>query len=178
MEFHSHFSSSPYLINRVRNRLITNVSLICSIVKDYRIIVYCIVNPFTKFFFSKNCSCWIIWITQIYHVNTMIWNLRYEVIVSSARNICNVTPLIVFKNSSTSNHHVRIYVDRINRICNSDIVVPAQDFLEISSITLGSIVYKNLVHIKMYSPREKIILDNCLTQEIISSFWTITSETG
>ena len=106
----------------------------------------------------------------------MIWNLRDEVIALIARHVGYIAPLAVLEDSGSTYHHVRVYINRINRVGNADVVIPSQNLLDISRIALGSIVYEYLVGIKMNATWQKVVLDDSLAEEVVASFRTIASE--
>ena len=162
----------------MRNILILNISFISSIIKDDTIITQSIVYPFTKFLFAQYCSCWVVWVTQINHVHAMIRNLWYEVVFCSTRHISNIAPLAILENASTTNHHITIYINRVYWVSNTDIIIPSHNLLDITCVTLGTVINEDLVLIKMYTTSEVIIFNNSLTKEIVSSFRTIATESS
>ena len=106
----------------------------------------------------------------------MVWNLRDEVVALITWHIGYVTPLAILKDSRSTYHHVRIYINRINRVGNADVVIPSQNLLDISRIALGSIVHEYLVGVEMNATRQEIVLDDSLTKEIVASLRTVASE--
>ena len=106
----------------------------------------------------------------------MVRNLRDEVIAFIARHVGYVTPLAILKDSRSTYHHVRIYINRINRVGNADVVIPSQNLLDISRIALGSIVYEDLVGIEMNATGQEVVLDDSLAEEVVASLRTVASE--
>ena len=106
----------------------------------------------------------------------MVWNLRDEVIALIARHVGYVTPLAILEDSRSTYHHVRVYINRINRVGNADVVIPSQNLLDISCITLGSIVYEYLVGVEMNATGQEVVLDDGLAEEVVASLRTVASE--
>ena len=106
----------------------------------------------------------------------MVWNLRDEVIAFIARHVGYIAPLAILKDSRSTYHHVRIYINRINRVGNADVVIPSQNFLDISRIALGSIVHEDLVGIEMNATGQEVVLDDSLAEEVVTALRTIATE--
>ena len=106
----------------------------------------------------------------------MVWNLRDEVIALIARHVGYIAPLAVLEDSGSTYHHVRVYINRINRVGNADVVIPSQNLLDISRIALGSIVYEYLVGVEMNATWQKVVLDDSLAEEVVASLRTVASE--
>ena len=92
----------------------------------------------------------------------MIRYLWSETIPVVARHVGYVAPLAVLKNSRSANHHVRVDIYRINRVGDTDVVIPSQNLLDISCIALGSVVYEYLVGVEMNAARQEVVLDDSL----------------
>ena len=106
----------------------------------------------------------------------MVWNLRDEVVALITWHIGYVAPLAILKDSRSANHHVRVDIYRINRVGDTDVVIPSQNLLDISCVALGSVVYEYLVGIEMNAARQEVVLDDSLTEEVVASFRTVASE--
>ena len=83
----------------------------------------------------------------------MIRYLWSEIISVVARHVSYVTPSAILEYSCSAYHHIRVDIYRVNRVCHTDVVIPSQDFLNISCIAFGSIVYENLIYVEMNATR-------------------------
>ena len=106
----------------------------------------------------------------------MVWNLRDEVVALITWHVGYIAPLAVLKDSRSANHHVRVDIYRINRVGDTDVVIPSQNLLDISCVALGSVVYEHLVGIQMNAARQEVVLDDSLTEEVVASLRTVASE--
>ena len=52
-----------------------------------------------------------------------------------------------------------------------------QQLLEITCITLCTVIDKNLIDTEMHTTRQEVVLQDCLAQEVVALFGTIASET-
>ena len=160
----------------MRNFRVGDICLVGSIIENDTLVSDGIVYPFSEFFLRDDRTRRVVWIAEINHVHTVVWNLRDEVIALIARHVGYVTPLAILEDSRSTYHHVRVYINRINRVGNADVVIPSQNLLDISRIALGSIVYEYLVGVEMNATWQKVVLDDSLSEEVVASLRTIASE--
>ena len=106
----------------------------------------------------------------------MVWNLRDEVVALITWHVGYVAPLAVLKDSRSANHHVRVDIYRINRVGDTDVVIPSQNLLNISCIALGSVVYEYLVGVEVDATRQEVVLDDSLAKKVVATLRTIATE--
>ena len=177
MELDGTLTSTTYLVDGVRNFFVLDVSLIGGIVEDEGVVLQGIVHPLAQLLFSNNRTCRVVRIAQVDDVDATIGNLRHKAVFGITRHIHDVRPAaVVALPASTTNHHVRIDVNRIDRIGNTNGVIPAHQLLDIACITLGTIVDKDLVAVEMDAAGQKIVLEDGITQEIIALLRTIAAK--
>ena len=176
-ELYCHLASTLYLVDRVRNIIILDVSLVGSIIEYYCIVVYGIVYPFAQLLFRQHGACRVVRIAEVYHVDPVIRKLRYEIVLCCAREVSNVAPFSrIISYSCTTYHYVGVDIYRINRVGDTDGVVPSYYLLDVSCVALSTIIDEDLVSIKTYAARCIIVLYYCFAQEVVASLWTIAAE--
>ena len=176
VEFYCHLSGSTDFVDRMRNFRVGDICLVGCIIEDDALVLDSVVYPFSEFLFRDDRTRRVVWIAEINHIHTVVWNLRDEVIAFIARHVGYVTPLAILKDARSTYHHVRIYINRINRVGNADVVIPSQNLLDISRIALGSIVHEDLVGIEMNATGQEVVLDDSLAEEVVASLRTVASE--
>ena len=147
-----------------------NICFISSIVNDNSANTVCIINPFLQLILGQGCSCRIVWQTQVNDIRVLLWKFRYEIIFCRTWHIDHVAPhlCICIVYTCSSCHNVRININRVNRITDSDTVVHRKNLLNITGITLGSIGYKNLIRRDIASSCLIIMCHDGIPQESIT----------
>ena len=176
MEFYRTFACSLDLIDGVWNLRISDICFIGCIVEEDGIIAQCKVHPFAKFLFRKHRTCRVVGVAQVDHVYAAVRNLWHEVVFCRAWEIGDIRPFAILEDSCASNHRVGVDINGIDRICHADVVVPAQDFLDVSGVALGTVVDEDLIEIDVDSSWQEIVFLNSFTQEVVTSLRSIAME--
>ena len=158
--------------------------MVCRIEENKRIVVQRIVNPSAQLLLREHCSCWIVGIAEVDHVDmTVLRYLRNKAVLSRAGHIGDVAPPLLLRvfavgleHSGPAYHHVGVDVDGIDGVGNADGVVPAHQFLNVSGVGLGSVVDENLVEVEVYAAREKVVLEYGLAQEVVALLGSVAAK--
>ena len=165
------------LIDAVRNIGVLNVSLISRIEEDKGIVLQRIVHPLPQLLLGDDRACRIVRETEVNDIDRttlrQFWN---ETVLCGSGHIAHVGPPTLPISATTSYHHVRVDIDRIDRIGNTDEVIPVQQFLKVSRVALGAIVDEHLVDAEAYATRCEVVLEDCLTQKLVSLLRTVSAE--
>ena len=136
------------LINAVRDILLRNICLICCIIDDHAAVFVGVVDPLLKSCLCDSTTGGIVREAEIDQIRYLICrNLRKETILLFAGHVdhtVKVLTLFVIK-TSTSGHNVGIYIYRINRVADCNLVIQSENLLDVSGITFCSIGNKDLV---------------------------------
>ena len=178
MELYRAFACALDLIDRVGDLRIGDVCFISGIVEEDGIIAQCKVHPLAKFLFRKHSTCRIVGVAQVNHVHVTVRNLWYEVVVCRTWEIGDVCPFAIFEDSCASDHRIGVDIYGIDRIRHADVVVPAQNFLNVSGVAFRTVVDEDLVKINVDTSWQEIVFLNSLTQEVVTSLWSIATESG
>ena len=176
VKFYCHLSGSTDFVDRMRNFWVGDICLVGCIIEDDALVLDSIVYPFSEFLLRDDRTRRVVWIAEVNHIHTVVWNLRDEVVALITWHIGYVTPLAILKDSRSTYHHVRIYINRINRVGNADVVIPSQNLLDISRIALSSIVHEDFVCIEMNTSWQEVVLDDCIAKEVVTSLRSVASE--
>ena len=176
MELDGTFARTTNLVDRVRNLVVLNISLIGSIVEDKRIVLQRVVNPLAQFGLRNHRARGVVGITQINHIHTAVGQLRHKTVLGITWHIQHIRPTAILLHTGTPNHHVRIDIHRIDGIGDANGIVPAHQLLNVTRITLGTIVHKHLVAVQMDATRQEIVLQDSITQEIVALFGSVAPE--
>ena len=154
------------------------VSLVCCIIKYQGIVLQRIVHPLAQLCPRYHGTRRVVRITQIYYIKrTATWYLRHEAVLRSGGHIGHVRPSALLLVCATASYHdIGVDIDRIDRVCHADMVIPVEQLLEVAGIALGTVVDEYLINVKTHSAREEIVLQYGLTQEVISLFRTVATE--
>ena len=177
VELDGALTGTTNLVNAMWNLIVLDVSLISSIVEDECIVLKRVVYPLAQLGLRDNRTCGVVRIAQVDNINAAVGQLGHKAVLGITRHIQHIRPTTILLNSRTTNHHVRIDINRIDRIGNADRVIPAHQLLNITRIALGTIVDKHLVAIQMYSAWQEIVLQDSITQEIVALLWSVSTET-
>ena len=161
-KLYCHLASTLYLVDRVGNIIVLDVSLVGCIIEYYCIIVYGIVYPFAQLLFRQHGARRVVRIAEVYHVDPMIRKLRYKIVLCCAREVSHIAPFSrIISYSCTTYHHVGVDIYRINRVGDTDGVVPSYNLLDVSCVALCTIVDEDLVGIKTYAARSIVVFYYC-----------------
>ena len=160
----------------MRNLFILNIGLISSIVENERVVLQGVVHPLAQLFLGNHRSRGVVGVAEVDHIHPLIRNLRNEVVLGITGHVDHIRPTTVLLNTCPPNHHIRVDIDGIDRIGDANGVVPAHQFLNISRITLGTVVDEHLVTVEMNAAREEVVLQDGITQEIVTLLRTVAAE--
>ena len=135
-----------------------------------------IVDPLAQFLACDDHTRGVVGVAEVDDIHTALGNLRYETVLSVAGHVDHIRPLTVLYRAGTTNHHVRIDVHGIDRVGHANGVVPANQFLNITGVALGTIVHEDLVDIQVDATRQEVVLQNGLAQEVVALLRTIAVE--
>ena len=83
---------------------------------------------------------------------------------------------VLILDTCTSDHGVGVDIDGIDRIGDGNGIVPADEFLNVTCITLGTVVDENLIYVEMNTAGQEIVLQDGLPQESVTLFGTVAVE--
>ena len=110
----------------MRNVLILDICLVCSIVEDECIVLDGIVDPLAQLVAGNHRSRGVVGIAEIDDINPLVGQGGSEIVLGSAWHVCYIAPFAVITQfASTSDHHVGVDIHWINRVGHSDTVVPS-----------------------------------------------------
>ena len=136
------------LINRHRDIFFCDISFVSSIVDDDCTCFIGIIYPYLKLFFCHRLAGRVVREAEINKIRYFICrDLRKETVILFTWHVdhtVKVLTLFVIK-TCTSGHNVGIYVYRINRVTNCNLVIQSEYLLDVSGITLSSVGNKNLI---------------------------------
>ncbi len=82
----------------------------------------------------------------------------------------------VFEIARTAVHHVGVDIDGIDGVGDRHGVVPAHQLANVARVTLGSVVDKNLIGVKMHAPWQEVVLYDSLSKPQVSLLGPIAVE--
>ena len=176
MELDGTLTGTTDLVDAMRNLFILDVGLISSIVENERVVLQGVVHPLAQLFLGNHRSRGVVGVAKIDHIHPLIRNLRNEVVLGITGHVDHIRPSTVLLNTCPSDHHIRVDIDGIDRIGNANGVIPAHQFLNVSRITLGTVVDEHLVTVEMNAAREEVVLQDGITQEIVTLLRTVAAE--
>ena len=147
----------------MRNIRILDVSLVCCVVEDERVVLYGVVHPFLQFFLRYHLSRRVVGIAEVYDVNSLVGQCRSEIVFRCARHIYNVAPFAVLHYTCPAYHHVRVDIYGVNRVGDTDAVVPSYQLLNIACVALCTVVNEYLAWVEVYASWQEVVLYYCLT---------------
>ncbi len=157
---------------------ILDVCLVGSVVEDDALVLDSVVHPLAKLLLGDDRTRWVVRVAEVNHIHTMVWNLRSEAVALIAWHVSHVAPLAILEDSRSAYHHVRVDIYWINRVGDTDVVVPSQNLLDISCVALRSVVHEYLVRVEVDATRQEVVLDDGLTEEVVASLRTVATECG
>ena len=166
------------LINAVRHIALGNICFIGSIINDDCFFLVGIINPFLKFLFGQSRSGRVVWTTDIDNIRCLLWDLRYKVILCGTRHVDHLRPaLLVFQVLTCfAGHGITVYINRINRVCDSDDVILCKNIYNVTGITFCSVADKHFIQCDVYATALVIVVNNGSAQKLISKIRRITME--
>ena len=147
------------LVDTVRHILLGNVRLIGRVIDNDRSDLVGIIHPFLELRLRDGRSSRIIGKTQIDNVRSLFRKLRRKIRLLRTRHIDHIAPglLIRIIGSCAPRHHIRIHIDRIDRVAYSDLIILRKDLLDIAGIALGSVRDEHLIRLNI-APSVLIII--------------------
>ena len=100
--------------------------------------------------------------------------LRHESIFRHTRHIDDVGPTSLLKYSASANHHVRVDIDGIDGVGDTDEIVPMKYLLEIARVGFCSIIDEYLVNVEVYATWQEVVFQYRLSQEVVALFWSVS----
>ncbi len=152
------------------------VSLVGSVVEDDAVVVQSIVHPLAQLSLWDDHAGWVVGIAEVYHIYAMVGYLRNKAVALCARHVCNIAPSPVFKYAGASVHHVRVYVDGIDRVCHGHRVIPSHQFADVSGVAFGSVVNEHFTWVEMNASWQIVVLHDGLAQKGVALLRTVAVE--
>ena len=158
MELDGTLSGTSYLIDAVRDVVILNVGLISGIVEDERVVVQGVIHPLAQFLFRDHRTCRVVGVAEIDDIHTTVWQCWNKTVLCIAWHIDDIRPTAILLNTSPSYHHIRVDIDRIDGVGDTDAVVPAHEFLYVTRVTLCTIIDKDFIAVEMNATGQEVVL--------------------
>ena len=171
--------SCPFtFINTVWYIVLTDISFICRIINDHTAMLICIINPFLQLRLCDRGTGRIVWKAQINDIRYFLWQLRCKIIFCGTWHIDHIAPCFCLRIilACSSCHNIGIYINRINRVTDSDLVILGKYFLNVTGIALGTIRYKNFIRADITATQLIIIFRNSFSQKFIPKIRCIAME--
>ena len=94
-----------------------------------------VVNPARKLFPGRDGASRIIWKTEIHKIDMLLGRLGNESILGRARQVNDpLVAAIRFCRAAVARHHIRVDIDRINRIGDGHLVLVTENIEDITAI--------------------------------------------
>ena len=149
---------------------LTDICLICSIVDDHCMLFVCVIYPFLQLILRDRCTGRVVRETQIDDIRCLLWKFWCESIFFLTWHVDHIAPKTgcCIIRSGSSCHNIRIYINRIYRIADSDLIVKGKDLLNISGITFCTVTDKYFVDCDVNTACIVIVLYDRTTQKLIT----------
>ena len=135
MELDGALAGPSDLVDAMGNLRIADVSLIGGIVEDQGVVLQSVVHPLAQFLFGDNRTRGVVGVTQVDHVHmAVLGDAGREAVLRRTGHIDHIGPATVLEGTATSDHHIRVDIDRIDGIGDADEVVPVQQFLDVTCV--------------------------------------------
>ena len=176
-ELHGTLACAFDLEDAVRHIVATDISLVGSIEEDECILLDGVIYPAFQLLASKRCAGGVVGIAQVDDIHMLARQIGHEAILGRAGQIDDIRPSSVGSQRAASTaHDVGIHIDGIDGIGDGDAHIQSQQFLKVARVTLGTVANKNFVGRNVDTTCTEIVLHDCLTQEVVATFGTITTE--
>ena len=177
-ELNSTLSRTTNLVNRVRNLGVLDISLIGGIVEDKCIVLQGIVDPLAQFLLGDDRTCGVIGVAQVDDIHRpALRQLGNKAILGGGGQIAHIRPTSFLTSATAAYHHVRVDINRIDRVSHTYKVVPMQQLLKVACVALSTVVNEDLVSVEVDATRQEVVLQNGLAQEVVALLGTVAAET-
>ena len=121
--------------------LLRNIRLISSIKQDHRTDAIRIVHPALQLFLCDRRTGRIVREAQVNQIRCLLRKIRSKPIVRGTWHVDNITPALRQRiiASGTPCHYIGIHIHRIDRIANCNLIIQAENLLNISGITFCTV---------------------------------------
>src|SRR5437764_12890323 len=103
----------------MRNRRVTNVSLVSGVEQNDRFLLFGIMDPVSELGARCNCASGIVWKTKINQIDFLLRRRRHETVSPRAREINDsLKAAVLSRRTGVTRHYVGIHIDRVNWIGN------------------------------------------------------------
>ena len=176
-EFNCASAGARNFINGVRQIFIADVAVVCSIEQNKCTRFVRVIHKFLQRFAAQNRTRRVVRAAKVNQLHRILRQVRLKVVLSSRCKICHFGEMSIrLKRSRATRHHVAIKVNRINGVRNCNFRIGSKEFLDVRDIAFRTITYKHVVRIHFDSARSVFATDNGFTQEIVTLFGTVTTE--
>ena len=177
MKFDGHLLGPLYLVDGVRDVIVLDIGFVGRIIEYQRVVFQGVVHPFFEFFLADHRACGVVGIAQVDDIHTAVGYLGHKAVFLRTRHIGHIAPFAVGLAARPSTHDVRVDVNGIDGVGDTDAVVPAHQLADVAGIALGTIVDKDFAGVEVYASGQKIVLHDGLTQKQIALFGTVAMKT-
>ena len=146
----------------MRNFRIGNVGLVGCVEQDQCVVLPRVIDPARKLFARRHRAGGIVWKTKINKIDMFLRRFGDKFVFRVARQINDSFVASVFaRRAGVTGHHVRVDVNRVNRIGDRDFVLIAKNIENKTAIAFRSVRDKNLLVCDVDLAIAKILLRDC-----------------
>src|SRR4029077_2481192 len=104
--------------------LVGYVLLVFLVEQDLSLVLARIIDPPRELFARRDRTSRIIWKTKINEIDMFLWRFGNEIVFGCARQVNDpFIASVLTRDAGATGHHIRVDIDRINRIGNRDLVL-------------------------------------------------------
>ena len=101
---------------------------------------------------------------------------RNEMVLCRHGKEGDACPLAVKELPGASRHDVAIDIDRIDGVGDAHAALGGEDVPDVAAVALGSVTDEDLVELKLHAPGGVVVVEDGLTQEIVTLLGAIATE--
>ena len=119
---------------------IADVGLVGGVEQNQSIVFAGIIDPTPQLLGRCHGASWIVWETEVYHIDVLLRRIGHEMIFDRARQISDPFVAAIAPHASgMTGHDIGIDVNRVNRIGDRDFVLMSKDIQDVTAIAFRSV---------------------------------------
>ena len=162
----------------MREAFVLDIAVVGAVEEYYRAVLVRVVHKLLERLAAEHRTRRVVRAAQVNHLHRVLGQVRLEVVFRCRCKVGDLRKMsVILQHAGTPCHHVRVQIDRIDRVRDGDFYIFCKKFLDVRHIALGTVTHEDIVRIHLDTAGGVLARDNRLAQKVVALLGPVPAET-
>ena len=158
---------------------VLDVAVIGAVEQNQCPVFVCVVDELLQGFAAEHRTGRVVRAAKVDQLHRFLGQIRLEIVFGSRSKVGYLRKMsVTLQHTGTASHHVRVQIDRVNRVRNRNLYIFCKKFLDVCDIALGTIAHEDIVWVHFDAAGGVFATNDRLANKIVALLGAVTAESS